>query len=66
MGAQWDYRWAEDVFEDMAAKLPAFRQMTYDALDTYMGIELGRGDRPVAPGVQYKPHDYRPQVMEQN
>ncbi|MCC7438192.1 MAG: molybdopterin-dependent oxidoreductase [Armatimonadetes bacterium] len=66
MGAQWDYRWAEDIFEDMAAKLPAFRQMSYDALDTYMGIELGRGDRPVAPGVQYKPHDYRPQVMEQN
>lgn len=66
MGAQWDYRWAEDIFEEMTAKLPAFRHMTYDALDTYMGIELGRGDRPVAPGLQYKPHDYRPQVMEQN
>ena len=64
MGAQWDYRWAEDIFEEMSAKLPGFRQMNYEALDTYMGIELGRGDRPTAPGVQYKPHDYRPQVME--
>ncbi|KXK57305.1 MAG: NADH dehydrogenase I subunit G [Chlorobi bacterium OLB7] len=64
MGAQWDYRWAEDIFEEMSAKLPSFRQMNYEALDTYMGIELGRGDRPTAPGVQYKPHDYRPQVME--
>ncbi|MBK8912891.1 MAG: hypothetical protein IPM61_16435 [Chlorobi bacterium] len=48
----------------MSAKLPSFRQMNYEALDTYMGIELGRGDRPRLPAFSINHHDYRPRVME--
>ena len=63
LGTRWDYGWAEDIFEEIAAKVPAFRSMTYDLLDTYHGIELGRGDRPTPHGIEYVPHAYRPQTI---
>ncbi len=63
MGANWNYRWAEDVFEEIAGKLEPFHAMSYDRLDEFHGIELGRGQRPTPHGVTYVAHDLRPQTM---
>ena len=63
MGTRWDYTWTEDVFEDMAGRIPAFRSMTYEMLESYSGVELGKGDRPTPHGYRYVPHDLRPQQM---
>lgn len=63
MGANWGFGWAEDLFEEMAGKLPAFRAMTYEKLDEYRGIELGKGDRPTPHGWTYVAHDLRPQTL---
>jgi NADH-quinone oxidoreductase subunit G len=65
MGTRWDYKWAEDIFEEMAQKLPAFRSMSYQQLDDYFGVELGKGDRPTPHGPVYVPHHFRPQVLEE-
>ncbi len=62
-GANWHYGWAEDLFEEMATKLPSFRSMSYEKLDEYRGVELGRGDRPTPHGWTYIAHDLRPQTI---
>jgi len=46
-------------------KIPAFRSMSYQQLDEYFGVDLGRGDRPTPHGIVYVPHHFRPQVMEE-
>jgi predicted molibdopterin-dependent oxidoreductase YjgC len=63
LGTRWDYAWTEDVFEEIAGRFPSFRSMSYEALEAYAGIELGRGDRPAPHGFTYVPHDFRPQQM---
>jgi NADH-quinone oxidoreductase subunit G len=63
LGSRWDYTWTEDVFEEITRKVPAFKAMTYEMLDEYHGVELGRGDRPTPHGVLYVPHDLRPQTI---
>ena len=63
LGTRWDYSWTEDVFEEIARKVPAFKAMSYEMLDEYHGVELGRGDRPTPHGVVYVPHDLRPQTI---
>lgn len=64
LSAKWDYRYAEDVFEEMTHRLPMFRGMSYETLEEYCGIELGRGDRPTPHGWTYRPHELRPQIIE--
>lgn len=61
-GAKWNYRWSEDIFEECAATIPLFRGMTYELLDEYRGIELGKGDKPVPHGWTYHAHEFRPQT----
>jgi hypothetical protein len=63
LGARWDYHWTEDIFEEMAKRIPSFKGMSYEQLDSYHGVELGRGDRPVPHGWTYIPHEYRPQLL---
>ncbi len=62
LGAKWDYRYAEDVFEEITQRVPAFRSMSYEGLDECHGIELERGDRPTPHGWIYTPHELRPQL----
>jgi NADH-quinone oxidoreductase subunit G len=63
LGAGWRYNWAEDVFEEITQKVASFRSMTYELLDEYHGVELGKGDRPTPHGFMYTPHEFRPQLL---
>ncbi len=63
LGTNWNYKWAEDVFEEITSKFPEFAAMNYEMLDEYMGVELGKGSRPTPHGIRYVPHTFRPQVM---
>ncbi|MBS1911163.1 MAG: molybdopterin-dependent oxidoreductase [Bacteroidetes bacterium] len=65
-GFNWGYGWSEDLFEEMARKIAPFRSMTYEMLDTYRGVELGRGDRPTPHGFTYVAHDLRPQTLAEH
>jgi len=64
LSAKWDYRVPENVFAEIAQRIPAFGAMTYEGLDEYCGMELERGSRPVAHGWTYRPHHLRPQLVE--
>ncbi len=63
LSAKWDFRYAEDIFEEMTQRIPQFKGMSYESLDEYRGVELGRGDRPTPHGWTYKPHSLRPQAL---
>jgi len=63
LGSKWSYSWTEDVFEEMTGRVPAFKAMSYDQLDEYHGVELGKGDRPTPHGWLYIPHELRPQTI---
>jgi len=63
LGARWDYRWTEDIFEDISRRVSSFKSMSYDQLDSYHGVELERGDRPTPHGWTYVPHEFRPQLI---
>lgn len=63
MGTTWGFARAEDVFDEIAGSVPDFKGMTYENLDQYRGISLGRGERPEPYGDDYRPHIYRPQIL---
>lgn len=63
MGTTWGFKRAEDVFDQIASKVPEFQEMTYEKLAEYRGIRLGRGSRPEPYGEDYRPHIYRPQIL---
>ena len=61
LGKPWKYRWAEDLFEEITEKHADYAEMTYETLEGYHGIELGKGARPTPHPREYVPHFYRPQ-----
>ncbi|MCB0711975.1 MAG: (2Fe-2S)-binding protein [Ignavibacteriae bacterium] len=63
MGTTWKYKWTEDLFDELSQKNPQFAEMNYEKLDTYRGIRLGKGANPEPHGKVYRPHEYRPQIM---
>lgn len=63
MGSTWNYHWSEDLFEEISTRIASFRSMSYEQLDEYHGVELGKGDRPTPHGWNYIPHEFRPQHM---
>jgi NADH-quinone oxidoreductase subunit G len=60
MGADWKYSDAEDVFDEIAAKIGSFRGMTYELLDEYKGIPLGKADKPDPKINEYQSHKMKP------
>ena len=64
LGESWSYTRVEEIFSEMAGKVGDLAGMSYDALDSYRGIELGRGDRPTPHPRDYEPHFYRPQLLD--
>jgi NADH-quinone oxidoreductase subunit G len=60
MGAGWKYSKSEDVFDEIVHNIPAFKHMSYDRLDEYQGLVLGRGDRPDKKLNNYDSHVMKP------
>ncbi len=60
MSSGWDYKKSEDIFDEIASKLPAFANMDYEKLDEYQGLVLGRADKPDPKIRNYESHVYKP------
>jgi NADH-quinone oxidoreductase subunit G len=56
MGASWNYKDSEDIFDEIAEKIQSFKFMTYSKLDEYQGLVLGRGDKPDPAINNYQSH----------
>jgi NADH-quinone oxidoreductase subunit G len=61
LGSSWNWRKSEDVFRELSAELPAFAGMTYELLEAYQGIVLGKGRNPdPVPPMRYESHVLKP------
>jgi len=60
MGAQWSYASSEAVFTDLAGHVAMFNGMTYELLDQYQGLVLGKAATPEPVGVIYESHVLKP------
>ncbi len=60
MGAQWSYANSEAVFADLAGHVAMFNGMTYELLDQYQGLVLGKAATPEPVGVIYESHVLKP------
>ncbi|MBN8573919.1 MAG: molybdopterin-dependent oxidoreductase [Candidatus Kapabacteria bacterium] len=62
MNAQWQYKDSESVFEEMTHHVDGFKGMSYELLDEYGGMIMGRIGTPESKGVVYESHYFKPQV----
>jgi NADH-quinone oxidoreductase subunit G len=61
LGTSWKWRRSEDVFSELAHEVPSFAGMTYELLDAYQGVVLGKGRNPdPVPPMQYESHVLKP------
>lgn len=60
LGANFNYKNSEDVFEDMTEHIGSFKYMTYDKLDEYNGIKLTMGNNPDPKINHYQSHSMKP------
>ena len=61
MGAAWKYSNSEAIFDEIVEKVPSFKFMTYDKLDTHQGLVLNRADRPDNVLNNYDSHVFKPE-----
>ena len=61
LGAKWDYKKSEDIFDEMAEKIESFKAMDYYKLKEYQGIVLGKGENPDEKQWAYKSHFMKPE-----
>lgn len=57
----WNFRRAEDVFEEITHRIDSFKGITYEALDEYGGIVLGRANFPEPVIPKYISHHLIPE-----
>ncbi|MFP4542599.1 MAG: molybdopterin-dependent oxidoreductase [Candidatus Kapaibacterium sp.] len=60
MGANWDYKRSEHVFEDIVSKISSFNSMNYKKIEEYQGLVLGKGDKPDPKIINYVSHYMKP------
>lgn len=61
MGTQWKWARSEDVFQELTHEVPSFAGMTYELLEAYQGIVLGKGRNPdPVPPMRYESHVLKP------
>ncbi len=60
MGGTWKYTNSEDVFLDITHHIPSFKGMTYELLDEYQGLILGKANSPEPKEVVYRSHTMKP------
>ena len=61
LGASWTYTSSSDVFADIASHVQQFNGMSYELLDAYHGLVLGKASTPDPVGVVYESHVMKPQ-----
>lgn len=61
LGASWNYTSSSDVFADIAAHVQQFSGMSYELLNAYHGLVLGKASTPEPVGVVYESHVMKPQ-----
>lgn len=62
MKAQWNYKDSESVFDEMAHHLEGMKGMSYELLDEFGGMVIGKAGTPEKKGVVYESHYLKPQV----
>lgn len=60
LNAGWSFQNAEDVFLEIGQRFEAFRGLSYEALDEYDGIVLGRSKNPEIKVPKYTSHKLLP------
>lgn len=61
LGTTWNYTSSSDVFVDLAAHVQQFNGMSYELLNAYHGLVLGKASTPDPVGVVYESHVMKPQ-----
>lgn len=61
LGTTWNYTASADVFTDIAAHVQQFNGMSYELLNAYHGLVLGKASSPDPVGVVYESHVLKPQ-----
>ncbi len=59
-GLNYHYTKSEDIFKEIAEKIPTFKYMSYDKLDEYFGLVLNKGDKPDPKIWHYQSHNMKP------
>lgn len=60
LDANWIYKNAESVFSEISQQIVSFNNMSYELLDQYQGLTLGRGDKPDKISYVYDSHEMKP------
>lgn len=61
LGTTWNYTASSDVFTDIAAHVQQFNGMSYELLNAYHGLVLGKASSPDPVSVVYESHVLKPQ-----
>lgn len=60
LGAGWLYKSSEDVFDEIALKVGSFKNMSYEQLESRLGISLDKAHETEDLGVLYESHTMKP------
>jgi len=60
LGTTLGYKNSENVFDDIVKHNTAYNHMTYDALDTHLGLTLNKAQQPESLGIIYESHTMKP------
>lgn len=60
LGGEWHFKSSEDVFMHIAHHVASFKGMTYELLEEYQGLLLGKADQPDPKTVIYESHTMKP------
>ncbi len=61
LGTTWNFTSSSDVFADISAHVQQFNGMSYELLNAYHGLVLGKASTPDPVGVVYESHVMKPQ-----
>lgn len=60
LGAKWNYTESEHVFNQIESKVPGFKGMSYEIIEEYQGIVLGKAENPDPKLNNYVSHVMKP------
>ncbi|MBL7973639.1 MAG: molybdopterin-dependent oxidoreductase, partial [Candidatus Kapabacteria bacterium] len=60
LGTNFGYKNSESVFDDIVKHVTGYNHMSYDALDSHLGLTLNHAQHPESLGVIYESHTLKP------